>query len=243
MDIVSGLHSSLSAHSDLVAAAAAAGVRLLDIRRPPKGLPLGSGVKRSGRRLLTTGSDCAIGKKYAALAIAREMQRRGWPATFRATGQTGLLIAGSGIIIDTVMADFLAGAAECLSPDAKPDHWDVIEGQGSLFHPAYAGVTVGLIHGSQPDAIVHCHDPSRLEIDSCAGFRLPDLADAIARNLEVARLTNPAVFCAGVSLNTSRLSEEDAKATLAKLARAHGVPCVDPMRWGVSAIVDRLADC
>lgn len=241
LDIVSGLHSSLADFPELVAAAAQGGATLKDIRRAPAALPLATGRRRSGKRLLTVGSDCAIGKKYAALAISREMAARGWPVDFRATGQTGLLIAGEGIVIDTVVADFIAGAAEVLSPDADPAHWDVIEGQGSLFHPAYAGVSLGLLHGSQPDAIVVCHDPLRREIDGCPGVPIPELQTAIQRNLEGARLTNPGVTCAGVSLNTSALSDSAARDALARVERDCAVPCVDPLRWGVGAIVDRLA--
>ena len=241
LDIVSGLHSSLGAFPELVAAAAEGHAALRDIRRPPPGIPVGTGRRRSGKRLLTVGSDCAIGKKYAALAIAREMESRGWNADFRATGQTGLLIAGAGVVIDTVVADFISGAAEILSPDAEPDHWDVIEGQGSLFHPSYAGVSLGLLHGSQPDMIVLCHDPQRREIDGCPGVPIPEIETAIQRNLEAARLTNPSVRCAGVALNTSRLGERAAGEVMAQVEARLALPCVDPMRGGVSPIVDGLA--
>ncbi len=128
-------------------------------------MPAGTGRKRSGQRVLTVGTDCALGKKYTALALTQALQAQGAKATFRATGQTGIMIAGAGVAIDAVIADFIAGAAETLSPDNAPDHWDVIEGQGALFHPAYAGVTLGLLHGSQPDALVLCHDPSRTTIE------------------------------------------------------------------------------
>jgi uncharacterized NAD-dependent epimerase/dehydratase family protein len=152
LDICAGTHSSLTEVPGLAEAAASKGVSLIDVRSPPPGLPVGTGEKRSGKRLLTMGTDCVVGKKFTALAIAKEMQDRGWKADFRATGQTGIMIAGGGIPIDAVVSDFVSGAAEVLSPDNDADHWDVIEGQGSLFHPGYAAVTLGLLHGSQPDA-------------------------------------------------------------------------------------------
>ncbi|WP_375398013.1 DUF1611 domain-containing protein [uncultured Sphingomonas sp.] len=240
LDVVSGLHARLGDLPALVAAAETGGAALHDVRRPPDDLPIGTGHKRPGKRLLTVGADCAIGKKYAALAIARGLRARGVAADFRATGQTGIMIAGSGIPIDSVVADFLAGAAELLSPAAAPDHWDVVEGQGSLFHPSYAGVALGLIHGSQPDALVLCYDPARREIDGCEGFAIPDIATAIARNVEAARLTNPAARCVGLSLNTSRLSDGDARGLLEAMAAEHGLPVIDPLRFGVDAIVDAL---
>ncbi len=148
---------------------------MIDVRVPPPGIPIATGRKRSGRRLLTVGTDCALGKKYTALALARAFAARGVPTDFRATGQTGIMIAGAGIPMDAVVADFEAGAAEMLSPDAPPDHWDVIEGQGSLFHPSYACVSLGLLHGSQPDVIVVCHEPGRTGIVGLDAYRLPGL--------------------------------------------------------------------
>lgn len=241
LDVVSGLHSRLRDVPELVAAARAGGSALHDIRVPPERFAVATGRKRSGRRLLTVGADCAIGKKYTALAIARELAHRGKPADFRATGQTGILIAGGGIPLDSVVSDFLAGAAESLSPDAASDHWDVIEGQGSLFHPSYAGVSLGLLHGSQPDALVLCYDPDRSEIDGCPGFPVPDIATAIARNVEAAKLTNADARCVGIALNTSRRAEPDARALLDLTATRFGLPCVDPIRFGAGAIVDAIA--
>ena len=240
LDVVSGLHGSLEEVDDLAATARRAGVRLHEIRRAPARLPIGSGVRRSGKRLLTVGADCAIGKKYTALALTRAMQRKGFDTTFRATGQTGILIAGAGIAIDTVVADFLSGAAEMLSPPAAPDHWDVIEGQGSLFHPSYAGVSLALLHGSQPDALVVCTDARRREIDGCPGFPLPTVGDAIRLNVELARRVNRNARCVGISMNTSMLSADEAEARMGKVSEEHGVPCVDPMRDGVDRIVSVL---
>jgi len=243
LDVVSGLHSRLAAIPRLVAAAARTGAGLVDVRHPTRTFPAASGRKRSGKRLLTVGTDCALGKKYAALALTGALRRAGCPATFRATGQTGLLIAGEGIVIDAVVADFVAGAAEVLSPDSAPDHWDVIEGQGSLFHPAYAGVTLGLVHGSQPNALVLCHDPLRRELDGYAGFAIPQLDEAIRRYVEAARLTNSRVRCVGLSINSSGLDAERWQSYAKEVAAELGLPVADPMRGGVDAIVRELLAC
>ena len=151
-----------------------------------------------------------------------------------------VIVAGEGIAVDAVVADFVAGAAELLSPDNAPDHWDVIEGQGALFHPAYAGVTLGLLHGSQPDALVLCHDPARTTIEDHPHIRLPPLGDAIRRYLEAGQLTNPQVICAGVSINSSSLGDADWARYRQTLQKELGLPVCDPMRGGVTEIVDRL---
>jgi uncharacterized NAD-dependent epimerase/dehydratase family protein len=240
LDIVSGMHTRLTSIEPLRAAAERLGRSLHDVRQSDRLFPIASGCKRGGRRLLTVGTDCALGKKYAALAIARALAACGVDATFRATGQTGIMIAGEGVAIDAVVADFVSGAAETLSPDADADHWDVIEGQGSLFHPAYAGVALGLIHGSQPDALVVCHDPLRRTLHSHPDFPIVDLPTAFARNLEAARLTNPAVQVVGVSLNTSQMDAAAAQALMDELASAHGVPCFDPLRSDLGPLIDRM---
>ena len=240
LDVVSGLHTRLSSFPELVAAAARRTVRLIDVRHSDRSYGAASGRKRSGKRVLTVGTDCALGKKYTALALAQNLKKRGVPATFRATGQTGIMISGEGIAIDAVVADFIAGAAEHLSPDNTPDHWDVIEGQGSLYHPAYAGVTLGLLHGSQPDAIVLCHDPSRRTIDEYPDFPIPDLRVAIDDYLRAGRLTNPAVRCVGLSINTSSLSDTDSAEYLRRVTAELGLPVCDPVRTGVDALVATL---
>lgn len=243
LDVVSGLHQRLAELPELAAAARTGGARLVDVRVPPREFPVATGRRRSGRRLLTVGTDCAVGKKYTALCLERALSARGVDVTFRATGQTGILIAGDGVAIDAVVADFVAGAAEWLSPDAAPDHWDVIEGQGSLFHPGYAGVSLSLLHGSQPDALVVCHDAARTTIDDYPDFPLPDLPTCIERHLEMGRLTNPQVRCVGLSVNTSGLPAGERRRWLAAQAEATGLPCVDPMDprgGGVEPIVDHL---
>jgi uncharacterized NAD-dependent epimerase/dehydratase family protein len=208
------------------------------VRVPPKTLPVGTGRKRAGKRLLTVGTDCVVGKKYTALAIDREMRVRGMDSHFRATGQTGIMIAGRGIPIDAVVSDFLTGAAEVLSPDNDPDHWDVVEGQGSIFHPGYLQVTMGLLVGSQPDAFVVCHDPVRQTISGWPDFPLPRITDVIDRTVQTGKLTNPAIRCVGVALNTSKVPEGDRARVLAQYEREAGLPCVDPLIDGVAPIVD-----
>jgi uncharacterized NAD-dependent epimerase/dehydratase family protein len=161
-------------------------------------------------------------------------------ADFRATGQTGILIAGGGMPMDAVVADFEAGAAELLSPDADAAHWDVIEGQGSLFHPSYAGVSLGLLHGSQPDVIVVCHDEGRANVLGIPGYSLPTLAETIELNLTLGRRTNSAIRCAGVSINTSHLGADEAERTLQRVTDELGLPAADPIRAGVR--LERLVD-
>lgn len=241
LDLVSGLHAPLSSIPEIDIAATRYGRRLIDIRVPPAGIPVASGARRTGKRVLTVGTDCCVGKKYTALALHRAMQNAGMNATFRATGQTGIMISGAGIPMDAVVSDFLPGAAEILSPDNQADHWDVIEGQGSLFHPAYAAVTLGLVHGSQPDALVLCHEAGRVEIDERPGYRIPDLGECIRQYLQAASLTNPAVQCIGVSINTKSLPAGQRRDYLQALSKEFGLPCVDPVFSGVDALLEPLS--
>ena len=240
LDIASGLHSRLAAIPELAAAAQGAGRRIFDIRHPDRDFACGTGDKRPGKRLLTVGTDTCVGKMFTALALAEEMAKRGLTVDFRATGQTGIFIAGGGISVDAVISDFVSGATEALAPAHDPDHWDVVEGQGSLFHPSYAGVSLGLLHGAQPDVLVLCHEAGRTGIDGMAHRPLPSLEDCMDLNLRTARLTNPDVRFIGVSLNTRDLDDDSAKAVLAETAARLGLPCVDPVRTGVAAIVDAL---
>lgn len=232
LDIVSGMHSRLSDIPELAAAAERLGRQLIDVRSPPPNIPIASGRKRSGKRLLTVGTDCALGKKYAALAVARGFKSRGVDANFRATGQTGIMIAGDGIPMDAVISDFAAGAAEILSPDAAADHWDVIEGQGSLFHPAYAGVSLALLHGSQPDVVIVCHAAGRTGMLGHPGFELPSIEETIALNLRMGSRTNPDIRCGGVALNTAGMDEDAAGALIERLSGELGLPVADPIRGG-----------
>jgi len=240
LDLAAGLHQRLSAIGELAAAAGKLGRRIHDVRHGEATFHVGTGKRRSGRRLLTVGTDCALGKKYTALAIAKALAARSRKCDFRATGQTGILISGAGIAVDAVVADFVAGAAEALSPENAPDHWDIIEGQGSLFHPAYGGVSLGLLHGSQPDALVLCHDPTRKALAGFPHMPVRSLEEAIPAYLAAASLTNPGVRFVGISLNTSSLTQADADALLRDTAQSHGLPCVDPIRTGVAPIIEVL---
>ena len=240
LDIVAGVHTRLNDIPELKAAAARNDVRLIDVRVPPKNLPVGTGKKRTGMRLLTVGTDCALGKKYTALAIARELEAQGKKATFRASGQTGIMISGGGIPIDAVVADFVSGAAEVLSPDNDPDHWDIIEGQGSIFHPGYAAVSMGLLMGSQPDAFVVCHQAGRTHISGWPDFELPTIREVIERTIDIGKQTNQTIHCVGLSINTSKLTEQEAKDFLASLENVFGLPATDPIRFGVENIVQAL---
>ena len=240
LDLVSGMHGRLAHHDEIRMAAERFGRRLIDVRVPPPHIPIATGAKRSGKRLLTVGTDCALGKKYTALTLAREFRNRGLNADFRATGQTGILIAGAGIPFDAVTADFMAGAAEMLSPAADPSHWDVVEGQGSIFHPSYAGVSLGLLHGTQPDVLVLCHEVGRERVLGLESYATPALPEAIELHLQLARRTNPHVRCAGISLNTSALDAAEAAEELASHAKRLHLPVADPVRGGRE--LDRLVE-
>jgi uncharacterized NAD-dependent epimerase/dehydratase family protein len=232
LDLVSGLHAKLRDVPQLKEAALRTGRKLIDVRIPPPSIPIATGRKRSGKRLLTVGTDCALGKKYTALALARAFAERGLAVDFRATGQTGILIAGGGMPMDAVVSDFEAGAAEVLSPAAAPEHWDVIEGQGSLFHPAYAAVSLGLLHGSQPDVFVVCHEPGRQRLVGHPDFPLPSLAETIDLTQRLGRRTNSAIRCGGISLNTAALDADTARERLAQVSTQLGLPAADPIRKG-----------
>lgn len=240
MDLAAGLHNRLSDVPELKETADRLGRALFDVRHPTRTFAVANGRKRTGKRLLPVGTDCSCGKMYTALALEQAMQERGIKATFRATGQTGILISGAGVSVDCVISDFIAGAVEWLSPDNDADHWDLIEGQGSLFHPSFAGVTTGLIHGAQPDALVLCHEPTRRHMRGLPEYAIPDLEACMAANLLTARLTNPAARFVGISVNTAKLAEAEALALLAEIEAKFGLPTVDPVRHGVGRIIDAL---
>jgi len=240
IDIVAGLHSPLSDSSVLVDAARDGGARLIDVRVPPRDIPVASGRKRSGRRLLTVGTDCAIGKKFTALQLEQDMHAAGMKATFRATGQTGIMIAGTGLPMDAVVTDFQSGAAELLSPDNDDDHWDVIEGQGAIFHPGFGQVTFGLLIGSQPDAFVVCHAAGRDRIKGWDQFPTPAIGDVIERTIDIGRLTNPGIRCVGISIDTSSLDTAEQDDYAASIQMRYALPCVDPLKHGTQAIIDRI---
>jgi uncharacterized NAD-dependent epimerase/dehydratase family protein len=243
LNVIAGLHQKLRDNPDIVAAARRNRRVLYDARDFTRNIPVGNGRKRAGRRLLTVGTDCSVGKMYTTLALERSMRKRGLTADFRATGQTGIFVAGGGIPVDSVIADFISGAAEWISPAREDGGWDLIEGQGSLFHPSYAGVSLGLLHGSQPDALVLCHEPTRRHMRALPDSPVPDLKRCLDANLEAARLTNPAVRAVGIALNTSNLDVHEAQTMCREISGRLQLPCEDPVTMGVEGIVDNLLAC
>lgn len=241
MDIASGLHTRLASIPAVAEAAAAHGRQLWDVRYTDQKFKTGTGAKRSGKRCLTVGTDCSVGKKYTALAITQEMEARGMDVSFCATGQTGIMIAERGVAIDAVIADFISGAVEWLSPEADPNHWDIIEGQGSLFHAAFSGVTVGLVHGAQPDAMVLCHEPTRHHMRGLTHMPIPSLESCIRPYTALASLTNANAHIIGISIDTHLLEPKMAERYLKQTEDKLGLPCVDPLKGGTGPIVDRLA--
>lgn len=240
MDLAAGLHNRLTDVPALAEAAARLGRRLFDVRHPTESFPIGNGAPRPGKRLLPVGTDCSCGKMYTALALEAEMRGRGWSADFRATGQTGILITGAGVSIDAVVSDFVSGAVESLAPAASTDHWDLIEGQGALHHPSFAGVTTALIHGAQPDALVLCHEPTRTHMRGLPDYPIPDIGEAMDLAQRMARLTNPNAQFVGLSINTKNLSDSAAGAFLLEVSERFELPAVDPVRTGVAPLVDTL---
>ncbi|MBJ3774086.1 N-acetyltransferase DgcN [Acuticoccus mangrovi] len=240
MDIAAGLHKRLIDVPEIAAAAERLGREVFDVRRTAQAFETGKGVKRPGKRLLTVGTDCSIGKKYTALAMEAGMRARGLDATFCATGQTGVFISGRGVAIDAVIADFISGAAEWLTPATEENAWQVVEGQGSLFHPSFAGVSLGLLHGSQPDAFIVCHEPTRTTMRNVP-TPMPTIQQVIDMTVALGRLTNPDIRPVGIAVNTAALDEIAAGKFLEETAAAHGLPATDPVRFGVDPLVDHLA--
>lgn len=239
-DIASGLHNLLRDENDLVAAAQTHGCRLHDVRIPTVAYPIATGKPRTGKRCLAVGTDCSVGKMYTAMAMDAEMQKRGMKSTFRATGQTGILITGGGVPLDAVIADFMAGSIEYLTPDNDEDHWDLIEGQGSLFHVSYSGVTMALVHGGAPDALILCHEPTRTHMRGLPDYSVPTLQELADTALPLALRANPNCIIVGISVNTQHLGEEEAVAYLAKVEEEMGLPAVDPYRHSAARLVDAL---
>lgn len=239
-DLASGLHNLLRDEADLAAKAKANGRNLFDVRIPQVQYPIANGKRRAGKRCLAVGTDCSVGKMYTALAMDREMQARGLKASFRATGQTGILITGDGVPLDAVVADFMAGAVEWLTPDNDADHWDLIEGQGSLFHASFSGVTMALIHGGQPDALILSHEPTRTHMRGLPDYEIPTLEALRDMALPLAKIVNPACQVVGVSVNTAALGEDEALSYLESVETRMGLPTVDPFRQGAARLVDAL---
>lgn len=239
-DLASGLHNLLRDEEDLAAVARATGRTLHDVRIPSVPYPIANGEKRRGKRILAVGTDCSIGKMYTALCMEREMRARGMKATFRATGQTGILITGGGVPLDAVIADFMAGSIEYLTPDNDEDHWDLIEGQGSLFHASYSGVTMALVHGGQPDALILCHEPTRTHMRGLPSYSLPSIEALRDLALQLAHVVNAGCKAVGISINTQNMTDADARAYLAEVETRVGLPATDPFRYGAAKLVDAL---
>ena len=244
LDVESGLHEFLTDDSELTRLAGEHGVVLRDVRKPPAGLnvPTGANLELDAKVVLTVGSDCAIGKKTVAVELDLEARRRGLESVFVPTGQTGIAIAGWGIAVDAVVADFLAGAAERLVVEGAGRGGTLlfVEGQGSLVHPMYSGVTLGLIHGCAPHAFVLCHKAGATEIEGCAGHPIPPLAALVDLHERIALPRRPAkVVC--VALNTGAMeSDDDARAAIAAAGAETGLPADDPVRFGSGFLLDAL---
>ncbi|MCC1494469.1 N-acetyltransferase DgcN [Cognatishimia sp. F0-27] len=239
-DLASGLHNLLRDEKDLVAVAEATGQVLHDVRVPEVEYPIATGEKRRGKRVLAVGTDCSVGKMYTALALDAAMRDMGQKSTFRATGQTGILITGDGVPLDAVVADFMAGSIEWLTPDNDPDHWDIIEGQGSLFHVSFSGVSLALVHGGQPDALILCHEPTRSHMRGLPGYKLPSIEAVRDLSLQLAQVANPACRVVGVSINTQHMGEEEATRYCAEVEARLGLPTVDPFRHGAARLAEAL---
>ena len=227
MDIASGMHSRLSSFKEFEDASKKNGVQLHDLRFNEKVFDTGKGTKRKGKRLLTVGTDCSVGKKYTALAVEKALKDNGIKANFKATGQTGVLISENGIAIDAIVSDFISGAVEWLSPDNDKDNWDIIEGQGSLLHPSFAGVSLGLLHGSQADAFLVCHEPTRKKMRG-VDTPIPSIQEIIDLTISLGSLTNKKIQCAGIALNTSEM-KEDPLTLKNSISNEFGLPCLDPI--------------
>ncbi|HKU59180.1 MAG TPA: DUF1611 domain-containing protein [Gaiellaceae bacterium] len=243
LDVESGLHEFISDDAELTALAAQHGVELRDLRKAPAGLnvPTGANLTHGARTILTVGSDCAIGKMTVCLELDREARSRGVRSEFVPTGQTGIAIAGWGISVDAVVADFIAGAAEQLVLEGVERGGELlfVEGQGSLLHPAYSGVTLGLIHGSAPHAYVLCHQAGETVVDGDERFPIPPLSELVALHEQISLIARPARVEA-IALNTRKLDEEAARRAVAEAERETGLPADDPVRFGSAKLVDSL---
>jgi uncharacterized NAD-dependent epimerase/dehydratase family protein len=244
LDVESGLHEFISEDPELIELARVQGVELRDLRRPPAGLsvPTGANLEVAATIVLTVGSDCAIGKKTVAVELDLEARRRGLPSVFVPTGQTGIAIAGWGIAVDAVVSDFLAGAAEWLVVEGARRGGELlfVEGQGSLVHPLYSGVTLGLVHGSAPHLFVLCHSAGATEIEGCPGHPIPPLQELVELHERIALPARRAkVAC--IALNTSGIAADaEARRSIAEIAQETGLPTDDPVRFGAQHLLDAL---
>jgi uncharacterized NAD-dependent epimerase/dehydratase family protein len=245
LDVENGLHVFLADDPELCALAEERGVELRDLRRPPADLSTATGENLSvkGTIVLTVGSDCAIGKMTVSCELDLEARRRGLRSTFVPTGQTGMAIAGWGIAVDAVVADFLAGAAERLVVEGRDRGGELlwVEGQGSLLHPVYSGVALGLYHGSVPHLLVLCHEAGRTEIEGAGGgpHPIPPLRELVELHERLALPARPALVAA-IALNTRALGDEEARAAVEAAEQETGLPADDPVRFGAAKLVDAV---
>jgi uncharacterized NAD-dependent epimerase/dehydratase family protein len=243
LDVENGLHEFISTDDELAALAREHSVELRDLRMPPPGLnvPTGANLTHGATTILTVGSDCAIGKMTVSLELDREARRRGWRSEFVPTGQTGIAIAGWGISVDAVVADFIAGAAEQLVLEGVARGGEVlfVEGQGSLLHPGYSGVTLGLIHGAAPHVYVLCHKAGERFVDENELFPIPPLSELADLHERMSLIARPARVAA-VALNTRDLDEEAARRAVAETEAETGLPADDPVRFGAGKLVTSL---
>jgi len=246
LDVESGLHEFISEDPELTDLARSHGVELRDLRKPPAGLnvPTGANLEVDATIVLTVGSDCAIGKKTVAVELDLEARTRGLDSVFVPTGQTGIAIAGWGIAVDAVVSDFLAGAAEWLVVEGARRGGKLlfVEGQGSLVHPLYSGVTLGLVHGSAPHAFVLCHAAGTTEIEGCPGHPIPPLRDLVELHERISLPARKAkVVC--IAVNTAAIaSDDDARRAIAEIAEETGLPADDPVRFGARRLLDALLE-
>jgi uncharacterized NAD-dependent epimerase/dehydratase family protein len=243
LDVENGLHQFIADDEELAPLARRHGVELRDLRRPPADLstPTGANMDVPARIVLTVGSDCAIGKMTVSLELDRAARGRGLASVFVPTGQTGIAIAGWGIAVDAVVSDFLAGAAERLLLEAHERGGELlwVEGQGSIVHPAYSGVTCGLLHGSVPHALVLCHQAGTTEVEGFPGHPLPPLPDLVRLHEAVSLPARPATVAA-IALNTRLLDEDGARAAMAAAEAETGLTADDPVRFGSDRLLDAV---
>jgi uncharacterized NAD-dependent epimerase/dehydratase family protein len=243
LDVESGLHEFISEDPELRELAERHDVELRDLRKPPPGLsvPTGANLEVPATIVLTVGSDCAIGKKTVAVELDLEARSRGLASVFVPTGQTGIAIAGWGIAVDAVISDFLAGAAEWLVVEGARRGGELlfVEGQGSLVHPAYSGVTLGLVHGSAPHFFVLCHKAGATEVEGFPGHPLPSLPELVELHERISLPARPATVAA-IAVNTAGLHDEAAREAIADAAAETGLPADDPVRFGAGRLVDAV---
>ena len=245
-DVVSGLHTFLADDPVLAAAAAASGKQITDIRRPPANLPIASGKAKETKalRVLTVGTDCNVGKMTAQLQLVRQLNARGIKTNFVATGQTGIMIEGWGIGVDAVVADFIAGATEQITlRGAEGADVVLVEGQGSINHPGYSGVTLGLMHGACPDAMILCHQASREYLGDyrkASWLKIPPLSQYVKWYEEIGGAVHPTKVI-GIAMNTYDLDDAAARAACDAATRETGLPCTDPVRFDSVVLVDAIA--